>query len=515
MLNTLAKNFSLLMLLISLTAQAQSEQIYSQPKFIDPDRLKKIHQAIPKLDQFYSDQASKNHIPGYCYAIVVDSKLIHTRCDGYADIDKKISVTPHTVFRVASLSKSFTAMAILKLRDAGKLQLDDPIDRYLPEMYDQKLTKDSPAITIRDLLTHASGLPQDDPWGDRKLSNTTTEFLAMIKNKLYFSNTTGVEFEYSNLGYTILGYIINKVSGMPYQEYIAKNIWQPLSMKSATWEYSAVPVADLAHGYRWEKDHWVEEPMLHDGVYGSMGGMMASIEDFSKYVALHQNAWPARDDPEEGPVSRATLRSMQTPWMFQQLNPSYKLLDGTDLGYSKGYGYGLFWLQDAQFKSYVFHPGSLPGFHAYWNMLPDYGVAIIVMGNIKNVPRFDINMQALNSLVKEAKLQPRMLPPSQLLLKNQQALINLLPDWKDAVNSNIFSTNFFLDNSVEKLQENSKMLFAEAGKIVRIGEMVPENQLRGHFILYGEKANLKVKFTLMPEQPVLVQEFGIEMEKSG
>lgn len=513
MVSTLTKIIFLLMLLVPLTTRAQSEQIYSQPKFTDPNRLKKIHQVIPKLDQLYSDYASKNHIPGYCYAIVVDSKLIHTRCDGYADINKKISVTPHTVFRVASLSKSFTAMAILKLRDAGKLQLDDPIDRYLPEIRGQRLTKDSPVITIRDLLTHASGFPQDDPWGDRKLSDTTAEFLAVIKNKLYFSNTTGTNCEYSNLGYTMLGYIINKVSNMPYQEYIAKNIWQPLSMKSATWEYSTVPAADLAHGYRWEKDHWIEEPILHDGVYGSMGGMMTSIEDFSKYVALHQNAWPARDDSEDGPVSRATLRSMQTPWMFHHLNTSYKLLDGTDLGFSLGYGYGLFCLKDAQFKSSVLHSGSLPGFHAYWIMLPDYGVALIAMGNIKNAPRFDINMQALNSLVKEAKLQPRMLPPSQLLLKNQQALIKLLPDWKDAVNSKIFATNFFLDNSVEKLQENSKILFAEAGKIVRVGEMVPENQLRGHFILHGEKADLKVKFTLAPEQPALIQEFVIEVEK--
>ena len=359
-------------------------------------------------------------------------------------------------------------------------------------------------------MLHASGFPQDDPWGDRKLSDTTDEFLELIKQGPYFSNATGINFEYSNLGYTLLGQVINKVSGISFQEYIAKNIWQPLSMQSATWEYTSVPVQDLAHGYRWENDQWIEEPILHDGAFASMGGVMVSIEDFSKYVALHQSAWPPRDDPEDGPISRSALRSMHRPWIFDQLNSTYKLLDGTDLGYSKGYSYGLAWIQDTQAKSYVFHPGSLPGFHAHWSMLPDYGVAVIVMGNNKNAPRFDVNTQALNTLVKEAGLQPRVLATSPLLLHRQEALVKLLPDWNNATNSGIFAPNFFLDTSLEKLQHQSKTLFAQAGKIVRIGAIVPENQLRGSFILECEKSNLKIKFTLAPEKPALIQEFAIE-----
>ena len=192
----------------------------SQPIFIDQNRLKNIQQIIPKIDQIYKEYASKSNIPGYCYTIVVDGKLIHTQAGGYADVAKKIPATPRTVFRLASLSKSFTAMAILQLRDAGKLRLDDPVHLYMPEISNQQLTNDSPQICIRDLLTHAAGLPQDDPWGDRKLSDTTDEFLTMLKKGTCFSNATGIKYEYSNLGYTILGHIISKVSGMPLHSVI-------------------------------------------------------------------------------------------------------------------------------------------------------------------------------------------------------------------------------------------------------------------------------------------------------
>lgn len=510
MLNKQFNKILLALLLVPLIASAKFEQIYSEPAFNDPDRLTRIRQALPSLDKLYTTYAQENNIPGYCYAVVVDGNLIHTKCDGYADVENKIRATQNTAFCIASLTKSFTAMSILKLRDAGKLTLDDPISMYLPEMNKQKLTKDSPPITIRDLLTHSAGLPQEDPWSDRKLSDTTEEFLNMLKEGLYFSNATGLEFEYSSLSYTILGYIVSKVSGMPYQEYIAKNIWQPLSMQSAAWDFADVPEQNLAHAYRWDNDHWVAEPMLHNGVHGSMGGMYVSIKDFSKYVALHQDAWPPRNSADKNiPVSRATIRSMHQSHVFAELNTNYKLLDGTNLGYTKMYGYGLYRIQDTQSKAYVLHPGSLPGYHAHWNMLPDYGVAVIVMGNIKNAPRFDYNMQALNTLVKEAKLQPRFLPPSNLLQQRQQALLKLLPNWKDADKSKIFAANFFLDNDVEQLRQQYQSLFNELGKSVRVSELVPENQLRGAFIIEGEKSKQKVEFCLMPEYPALIHELTI------
>ena len=191
------------------------------------------------------------------------------------------------------------------------MKLDDPVYLYIPEMKNQKyLTKDATPATIRHLLTHGAGFPEDNPWGDRQLARTYEELIDLIRKGISFSNNPGLKFEYSNLGFTMLGYIIKKVSGQSYENYITKNILEPLGMSHTYWEYSKVPEKELAHGYRWINGNWSEQPLLHDGIYGAMGGMITSMEDFSKYVALHLSAWPPRDDEDSGSVRRSSIREM-------------------------------------------------------------------------------------------------------------------------------------------------------------------------------------------------------------
>jgi len=488
---------------------AQTHQSYSPPVFTDPTRLQKIESVFPAIDKFYKEAAEKNHFPGYAFGIVVDGKLMHTGSGGYTDIANKIPATPQSFFRIASMTKSFTAMAILQLRDAGKLNLDDPVYLYIPELKDQQLTQDAPAITIRDLLTHASGLPQDDPWGDRKLSETDEQLIALIKKGLYFSTTTETTTEYSNLAYAMLGHIINKVSGMSYQSFIAENIWQPLGMQAA-WEFAKVAPDKLAHGYKWVDDNWQEEALLHDGSFGAMGGIITSIEAFSRYVALHQSAWPARDDADTGPIKRSELREMQYPWRFYDFVSDHKKQDKT-CALIKSYGYGLRWYRDCNAITYVGHSGGLPGFGSNWIILPEYGIGVILFANVTYAPANDINLEVLETLVKAAQLKPRELPASEILQQRKQALLKFLPDWEDATHSPIFAENFFLDHSVEALKKQTRELFLKAGKIVSISEIVPENQLRGSFVMKGEKAALKIKFTLTPTNPPQIQAFEIKL----
>jgi CubicO group peptidase (beta-lactamase class C family) len=191
--------------------------IYSTTLSIAQTRNKRtqdIEGALPVIDNLFKAFADSTHLPSLIYGLVVDGKLIHTFNTGYSNLNKKIAVTPQTCFRIASMTKSFTAMAILKLRDEGKLKLDDPAYLYVPEMKQQPyLTKDALPVTIRHLLTHTAGFPEDNPWGDRQLSMSDQTLINMIKKGISFSNDPGVDFEYSNLGYAILGYIIKKVSG--------------------------------------------------------------------------------------------------------------------------------------------------------------------------------------------------------------------------------------------------------------------------------------------------------------
>ncbi len=338
-------------------------------------------------------------------------------------------------------------------------------------------------------------------------------FLALLKQGISFANANGDSFEYSNLGYALLGLIIDRVSGMPYQDYIANHIWQPLGMKQVAWDYAKVPALELARGYRWNNKTWEEETMLSDGTFGAMGGMLSSVEAFSHYVAMYQNAWPASNESDIGPIRRSSLREMQQAWKFNQFNRDYTFLEGSSCPMVEAYGYGLRWFHDCEKKTYVGHSGGLPGFGSNWFILPDYGIGLILLTNKTYANAADINIQVLHTLVHDAKLKPREQPISSLLKSRQNTLIGLLPNWEDANSCGLFANNFFLDSPLEKRKKESQALFKKIGKIIRINPLIAENELRGYFILNGEHMDIKIRFTLSPTSPALIQEYHMEAIK--
>jgi CubicO group peptidase (beta-lactamase class C family) len=238
------------------------------------------------------------------------------------------------------MTTSFTAMAILRLRDEGKLSLDDPAEKYVPELAGLKYpTTDSPRITIRHLLSHSEGFPEDNPWGDQQLARTDDEMSRMMRRGIPFSNAPGIAYEYSNYGFAILGRIVAGCRACPTR-YIAANILRPLGMSSTTLSPQAVAADRLAHGYRWEDEQWKEEPQLPDGSFGAMGGMLTSLTDLSAYVAAFLGAWPPRDGAETGPVRRASLREMQQLWR-PGASTAVRDAAGNLRLRSGGYGFGL------------------------------------------------------------------------------------------------------------------------------------------------------------------------------
>ena len=476
----------------------------------------KIRSFIPTLDSLFKQQASLSKMPGLVYGIVYKGQLIHSNALGLAQIENGIKADMTIDFRIASMSKSFASMAILQLRDAGKLRLDDPAANYIPELQStQSLTKDAPVITIRHLLTHAAGFPEDNPWGDRQLGISDDTFKAMIKKGITFSTNPGVSYEYSNMGFAMLGLIIKNVSGQSYQSYIQEHIFKPLGMNNTYWEYTEVPANKLAYGYRWLDNKWVKQPMEHDGAYGAMGGLITTLEDFSKYTALHLSAWPERDETEKGPLKRSSLREMQFPWNISGFNPKYTYPNGRIGSSFTSYGYGLSFLQDDQGRRSVGHSGGLPGFGSNWRIYPDYDLGIISFANVTYAPASFINLKVLDSLISSTKLNPRKLPASAILKQRQSELVRLLPEWKNATEAGIFAENFFLDYFPEKLAAEAKAIFGKIGTIRSIQEIEPENNLRGTFRIDGEKGSEKVYFTLSPETPALIQEYHIQEIKKA
>jgi len=512
---TIGISFALCCVVNSANAQEKVlyDPSYKPAVFTDPGRMEKIKKAFPAIDSIFKKVAIENHFPGLAYGIVVDGKLLHTGNYGYTDIEKKIPVTSSSLFRIASMSKSFTAMAILKLRDEGKLNLDDPAYRYIPELKNLKYpTADAPAITIRHLLTHGAGFPEDNPWGDRQLADNDKELMEFLKKQISFSNPPGIAYEYSNLGFALLDKIITVVSGKRYQDYIRENIWTPLGMKTSEWEYANVAPGKLAHGYRWLNEKWNEEELLHDtpdGSWGAMGSMISSVEEFAKYMALHLSAWPPGNSKETGPVKRSSIREMQHPWRFNGFNIDNKYPDGRVCPVATAYCYGLRWIRDCDGRVYILHTGGLPGFGSQWRIMPDYGIGVVAFANRTYAGFNDANLQVLETIIKMAGLQPAQLPSSAILEKRKNELVNLLPAWTNAEQSGIFAENFFPDYPIDSLKKQAKELFEKAGKIISVKEMKPENQLRGSFVIEGENSDILVYFTLSPENPPLIQEYRI------
>lgn len=483
---------------------------YKPAEFADPQRLEKIKMTFPAIEKMYKDHAARNRFPGIAFGIIVDGKLVFAGSDGFTNIEKRTPVTTQSLFRIASMSKSVTAMAILKLRDDGKLRLDDPAYLYVPEMRTLKYpTADSQHITIRQLMTHGAGFPEDNPWGDRQLADTNKELSDLIKNQISFSNPPGITFEYANLGFALLGRVITKASGKPYQQYIRENIWRPLGMNTSEWEYANIAPEKLAHGYRWLDDKWNEEVLLHDqadGSWGAMGSMISSIEEFSRYMALHLSAWPPSNASDNGPVRRDSIREMHQPWRFSGMQPNFTYPGGRVCASVTAYGYGLGWQRDCEGRVYIGHGGGLPGFGSHWRIMPEYGIGIVAFGNLTYAGLGNINLQILDLIVREADLKPRQLPVSVILEKRKAELLKVLPGWENAEASGIFAENFFPDNPIEHLRRQHGELWSKAGKIISIKEMVPQNQLRGTFIIEGEHIDISVYFTLSPENPPLIQQ---------
>ena len=347
-------------IVVAGTAALAQPAVAPPTPFADPERRAKLATAFADVDRILAEYATSVHAPGAAWGIVIDGELAHQGTMGVRDVASKAPVDADTVFRIASMTKSFTAMSILKLRDAGKLSLDDPAERYVPELKNLRYpTTDSPRITVRHLLTHSEGFPEDNPWGDQQLSESEAELSRMLREGIPFSNTPGVAYEYSNYGFAILGRIVSRVSGKPYDEYVAENILKPLGMSSTTLHPSKVAPNRIAIGYRWEDERWKEEPALPHGSFGAMGGMLTSIRDLSRYVSAFLDAWPPRDGPETGPVRRASLREMQQPWRPSGMRVVLdKSTSATHLT-STSYGYGLSVTQTCQYRAIVAHSGGL------------------------------------------------------------------------------------------------------------------------------------------------------------
>ncbi|HEX9574574.1 MAG TPA: serine hydrolase domain-containing protein [Myxococcales bacterium] len=484
------------------------------PVFPDPqERARKLTDALPEVEAVFDEQFAARKPPGMAVALVVDGEVRWSKAWGQRDVAQNLPADLDTVFRIASLTKSFTAIAVLRLRDAGKLSLEDPAEKYLPELSRLRYsTRDSPRITVRHLLSHSAGFPEDNPWSDLHLDLGEEAFDAMLRRGFSFSNAPGIAYEYSNDAFALLGRIVQRVSGQRFQDYLTEQVLRPLGMTATVWKREDVPPQRLALGYGRRTSApgpelpggFREEPQLGPGAHGAASGLYTSMRDLARYAGFQLDAWPPRDDPESGPLSRASRREMQQAARHVGL----EIAPGDPLrARARGYGYGFGAHESCDFERIVSHGGGLPGFGSVLALLPERGVAFVGGTNLTYTAPDP--WPALVLLAQKGAIPPRRVRPAPELSQALAAVAALLEQWDPALAQARFDRTAWYYESPDELKAHLEELRAKLGAC-RPGQLEAENALRGTQTLSCERGTLDAYLTLTPELPPLIQHLELK-----
>lgn len=440
--------------------------------------------------------AVDRHCPSISWGLIVDGALAATGAVG--------DVSAQTVFRIASMTKSFSAAATLSLRDEGVLRLDDRVADHAPEL--AVLDRfDSARITIRDLLSMTSGLPTDDPWADRHLDLTDDEFDRIIATGPVFAHATGDAFEYSNFGYALLGRVVRRATGQRLQQIITDRLLRPLGMDRSTWVQPDHD--DWAPPRQWLDGAYTDElPPLGDGVIAPMGGIWTTVTDLATWVNWLDEAFPARDEPDDGPLCRSSRREMQSPQRYAGM----RTVRGVRSPFS--YGYGLQVADEATLGTVVTHSGGLPGYGSNMRWLPGRRVAAIAVSNSTYAPMFELTARLLDELDAQGLVPKETTPANDAVATAAERLIALLNDWDDDVSDELCTGSFALDEPVERRRVAAAKLIAETGRLT-VRSIEAESAAAAIVRCTGASgAAVTVDFLLAPAPPPRIQCYDIEID---
>ena len=348
-------------------------------------------QIAAKVDEYLNAAVKFNHFSG-SVLVARDGQPIMSKGYGMANYELNVPNTPNTVFRIASITKQFTATATMMLQERGKLDVNDPICKHL---------ENCPAawkpVTIRHLLTNTSGIQSYTELPDfGKLSvqpTTSAEILDLFRDKpLAF--TPGEKFAYSNSGYYLLGLLIEKASGKPYAEFLRDNIFVPLGMKNSGYDDSHTLLPNRANGYEWEGKSFINARYINMATPYSAGALYSTTEDLLLWdKALYT----------EKLVSRKSFDEMSAP--FREL-----VRDGWG-----GYAYAYGWMIGKQSGRQVSrHDGGIRGFSTDIIRFPSERVTVIVLSNNQDVVPYKL-ANDLSAIVFGAPYKLPVLAVSEVL----------------------------------------------------------------------------------------------------
>jgi CubicO group peptidase (beta-lactamase class C family) len=364
------------------------------------------------VDAYISTKMRELGIPGAALVIVQGDQIIHIKAFGVAD-DSGRPVTPQTPFFTGSIGKSITALAIMQLVEAGKIDLDAPVQTYLP-WFRVADANASQIITVRHLLNMTSGLPRSI--GQKQLANTDLSDSAIEKNVRALANITlnsppGERYEYSNANYVTLGMIIQAISGVSFETYIREHIFTPLDMQNSHTSKVEAQQDGLAVGYQ----KWFGIPVASPNLPFARGSLPAgqltmSIEDFGHYLIAQLNNGSYQEVSVLSPAGVGVLH-----------HPDVPITGSADY-------YGMGWeVQHFQDVEVIRHNGQVPGYTTDMFLVPEKQIAVAMVLNTYS-PMLGIRVSRVPSSVLRMLLGQEVFPGYEFLhMRIIYALIMLVP----------------------------------------------------------------------------------------
>ena len=337
-------------------------------------RHPRVSQALNLVSVWLDAERAYGEIPGVSASVVHDQDVLWTGGFGYADPERRIAATPSTVYSICSISKLFTSIALMQLRDTGKLRLDDPVAQHLPWFTIKRTFPDAPEITVEGLLTHSSGLPREAEFpywvGPDFRFPKQQEIVEALKAQetLYPAATN---FQYSNLGLTLAGEIVAAESRQPFAEYVQRNILQPLGLTSTSPEMpEQLQGTRLARGYSAMTRDGTRKPLPFFQTRGvaPAAGFASTAEDPARF-AMWQFRLLGKGSNEV--LNANTLREMQR---VHWVDPDFET--------TRGLGFAVWRAGD---KTLVGHGGSCPGYRAMLTLQPAERIGTVFLANASGV----------------------------------------------------------------------------------------------------------------------------------
>jgi CubicO group peptidase (beta-lactamase class C family) len=445
-----------------------------------------------RVDSIFESFFSHIKSPGLTYAITRDGAVIHARAWGNRTLSSSAPVSRCTPFRIASMSKSFACAALMQLRDAGKLSLQDSVQQVLPTA---ELSPTFANSTVHDLISMNLDLPVDDPWADRQLGASNEVFSPFFATPLLQAQDGAGRCCYSNLSYFLLGRIISTLSGKSALQYITDSLLQPLKLTNTFWNPSTMEMDECAVGHRLLEGTWTTEPFIEcigDGAV--FGGLWSTLDDLARWLDFLRATSKSGNCYEEI-LAASSRREMQGCYSWIAPQSFARSEDGTPVTEYPAYGYGLRHYVTEGMHS-IAHSGGLPGYGSHMRINLETGIGIVALSNGTYCPVWEPCRSALEYLVRTTFLPgPHLATEASVL---SQELARLLQNWDPDLAGALFTDTFWLDYPRELFVRDCREKQELLGSAGHVALVEARAGATAKAVLKGERGAISIMFGVAP-----------------